>query len=229
MRLADYCEEVQGNGYAYDAWTRTTHEASNVACATFREQHILQRVAVNESSQLRHQRHCFAPPTNPVSIYLQVPVEPPPHPNGIITQMSSPFAITDVRKIGIGLTAFGLAFSVLGVALFFDKGLLAMGNVLYLAGVMMIIGPTRSVRFFFQKRKAKASVFFFTGMAVVLFGLPVLGMAVELFGFVNLFGDFFPVVIAFLRRAPVFGRLLGLPIVRNVADRLAGSSSKLPV
>lgn len=130
--------------------------------------------------------------------------------------MSSPFAITDGRKIGIGLTAFGLAFTLLGVALLFDKGLLAMGNVLYLSGVMLIIGPTRSVRFFFQKRKAKASVFFFLGMAIVLFGLPMLGMGLEAFGFVNLFGDFFPVVIAFLRRAPVVGKLLVLPGVRNV-------------
>lgn len=132
--------------------------------------------------------------------------------------MSAPFAITDLRKIGIGLTAFGLAFTLLGIALMFDKGLLVMGNVLYLAGVMLIIGPTRSVRFFFQKRKAKASIFFFVGMAVVLFGLPVIGIAVELFGFVNLFGDFFPVVIAFLRRAPVFGRVLALPVVKTVSN-----------
>lgn len=134
--------------------------------------------------------------------------------------MSAPFAITDVRKIGIGLTAFGLAFTLLGVALLFDKGLLAMGNVLYLSGVMLIIGPTRSVRFFFQKRKMKASAFFFIGMAVVLIGFPIIGMCVEAFGFVNLFGDFFPVVIAFLRRAPVFGKILALPVVRNVGSIL---------
>lgn len=132
--------------------------------------------------------------------------------------MSSPFAVTDLRKIGIGLTAFGLAFSVLGILLLFDKALLAMGNVLYLSGVMLIIGPSRSVRFFFQKRKIKASVFFFTGMAIVLIGWPIIGMAVEIFGFINLFGDFFPVVIAFLRRAPVFGKILSLPGIRYVGS-----------
>ena len=141
--------------------------------------------------------------------------------------MSAPFAITDVRKIGIGLTAFGLGFTLLGVALFFDKGLLAMGNVLYLSGVMLIIGPTRSVRFFFQKRKMRASAFFFLGMAVVLFGWPILGMGVEAFGFVNLFGDFFPVVIAFLRRAPVFGKLLSLPFIQTVRYFLVSQSSGL--
>lgn len=91
-----------------------------------------------------------------------------------------------------------------------------MGNILYLSGVTLIIGPTRSVRFFFQRRKAKASVSFFTGMAVVLAGWPMIGMALELFGFVNLFGDFFPVVIAFLRRAPIAGNILALPGIRNV-------------
>lgn len=123
-----------------------------------------------------------------------------------------------MRKIGIGLTAFGLAFSLLGVLLLFDKKLLAMGNVLYLSGVMLIIGPTRSVKFFFQKRKAKASVFFFVGMAIVLLGLPMIGMAIEAFGFINLFGDFFPVVVSFLKRAPVIGKFLMLPGVRNVSD-----------
>ena len=32
-------------------------------------------------------------------------------------------------EIGLGLVAFGLAFLALGVMFFFDKGLLAMGNV----------------------------------------------------------------------------------------------------
>jgi hypothetical protein len=32
-------------------------------------------------------------------------------------------------EIGIGLTGFGILFSFLGVIFFFDKGLLAMGNV----------------------------------------------------------------------------------------------------
>ena len=32
-------------------------------------------------------------------------------------------------EIGLGLTGFGIFFSFLGIIFFFDKGLLAMGNV----------------------------------------------------------------------------------------------------
>jgi hypothetical protein len=34
-----------------------------------------------------------------------------------------------LSEIGVGLTGFGILFTVLGVMMFFDKGLLAMGNV----------------------------------------------------------------------------------------------------
>ncbi|KAJ3332039.1 Golgi Transport [Blyttiomyces sp. JEL0837] len=52
-------------------------------------------------------------------------------------------------------------------------------------------------------------------------------MCVEIFGFVNLFGDFFPVVVNFLRRLPFIGPILSMPGISKVVDSITGA--KLPV
>ncbi|KAI9220667.1 vesicle transport protein [Blastocladiella britannica] len=111
----------------------------------------------------------------------------------------------------------------MGMVLFFDGGLLAIGNVLFLAGVTMLIGITKTVAFFARKNKLRGTVCFLAGVILVFMRWPKIGMLVEMFGFVNLFGDFFPVVISFLRRMPVIGPLLTTPGVSHLIDRLAGS------
>ncbi|XP_069132516.1 vesicle transport protein GOT1B-like isoform X1 [Argopecten irradians] len=133
--------------------------------------------------------------------------------------------ISDFQKIGVGLTGFGVAFLFLGVLFFFDKGLLAIGNILFICGLAFVIGLERTVKFFFQKHKLKATGFFIGGIVVVLIGWPVIGMCVEMYGFFLLFSGFFPVVINFLRRVPVLGTLLNMPGIRAIADKLGESNS----
>ena len=60
---------------------------------------------------------------------------------------------------------------------------------------MLIIGPTKTYRFFFQKRKAKGTACFLGGIALVLYGWAMIGIIVEGWGFLNLFGDFFPTAL----------------------------------
>ncbi|KAL5007769.1 hypothetical protein ScPMuIL_016575 [Solemya velum] len=133
--------------------------------------------------------------------------------------------ITDSQKIGVGLAGFGIAFLILGILFFFDKGLLAIGNILFIAGLAFVIGLERTFRFFFQKHKVKATGFFMGGILIVLLGWPVVGMCVEMYGFFLLFGGFIPVAVNFLRRLPVIGTLLNLPGIKSVADRLGESNS----
>nr|CAD7445045.1 unnamed protein product [Timema bartmani] len=139
------------------------------------------------------------------------------------------FEITDVQKIGVGLAGFGVFFLFLGVLLLFDKGLLAIGNILFIAGLACVIGLERTFRFFFQTHKAKATCCFFGGIIVVLFGWPLVGMVFETYGFFLLFSGFFPAAINFLRRVPLLGTVLNLPGIRMVIDRLAGDSSRTTV
>lgn len=134
--------------------------------------------------------------------------------------------ITDTQKIGVGLAGFGMAFLFLGTLLLFDKGLLAIGNILFLCGLSFVIGLERTFRFFFQRHKVKASVAFFGGILVVLIGWPLIGMLIEIYGFVLLFSGFFPAVITFLRRVPLLGTLLNLPFIGGLMDRLSGDNSR---
>lgn len=127
----------------------------------------------------------------------------------------------------MGLTAFGMLFMVLGILMLFDSSLLTIGNILFLGGLTLIIGVQKTIQFFARKQKLRGTVCFFFGVLLVLLKWAVIGMLVEGFGFVNLFGDFFPVIVSTLRRLPVVGTLLNLPGISNAVDRLSGS--KLPV
>lgn len=139
------------------------------------------------------------------------------------------FEITDTQKIGVGLAGFGLTFLFLGVLLLFDKGLLAIGNILFICGLACVIGLERTFRFFFQKHKVKASIAFFGGIIVVLLGWPIIGMIAETYGFVLLFSGFFPVAINFLRRVPVLGSVLNFPVISGIVNRLAGDTNRTTV
>ncbi|PSS26416.1 Vesicle transport protein [Actinidia chinensis var. chinensis] len=70
------------------------------------------------------------------------------------------FEAIDMKKIGLGLTGFGVVFTVIGIFLLFDKGFIAMGN---------------------------GSVSFGVGFFFVLIGWPMIGMIVETYGFIVLF------------------------------------------
>jgi len=131
--------------------------------------------------------------------------------------------LTDGQKIGVALTSFGALFMMLGVILFFDGALLALGNVLFLSGLTLIIGPQKTFYFFARKQKLRGTVCFIGGILLVFLKWPLIGVVVETFGFLNLFGDFFPVILTFLRQLPFVGNFLSLPYIRDVADRLAGS------
>ncbi|XP_065911060.1 vesicle transport protein GOT1B-like [Dysidea avara] len=135
--------------------------------------------------------------------------------------------LTDMQKIGVGLTGFGAVFIFLGVMLFFDRGLLAMGNILFVAGIGFIIGMARTYSFFFQRHKLKGTGFFFAGITIVLIGWPFIGMLVESYGFFLLFRGIFPHAISFLRRAPVLGLILNLPGISRLMDALSNDSNSI--
>jgi hypothetical protein len=101
---------------------------------------------------------------------------------------------------------------MLGVMLFFDGALLALGNVrsashsspnahvthvlprtqcmqiLFLGGLFLIIGPQKTFYFFARRNKLRGTACFLGGILLVFFKWPAIGVLVEMFGFLNLFG-----------------------------------------
>merc|ERR1712196_655449 len=90
---------------------------------------------------------------------------------------------SDSKKIGFGLTAFGMFFTFLGVLMFFDQAMLAMGNLMFLIGITLTIGTSHVMSFFLARKKLRGTCTFFVGMALVMYGWPVTGILVEGFGF----------------------------------------------
>jgi hypothetical protein len=63
--------------------------------------------------------------------------------------------ISDNAKIGTGLLALGMTLLFLGMLFFFDAALLALGDVLFLMGLTLTIGPSRTMRFFSRRDRIR--------------------------------------------------------------------------
>jgi Got1/Sft2-like family len=112
------------------------------------------------------------------------------------------------RKNGLLLLVSGISLTFLGVTLFFNKTLLRLGNLLSIAGVLLTLGPTHTVRYFAQPEKMRATACLALGIMLVLAGSPLLGIVLEVFGVLNLFGNMFPLLVVFVKQMPVIGPLL---------------------
>lgn len=64
----------------------------------------------------------------------------------------------------------------------------------------------------------QGSACFLVGVILILVKWALVGICVETYGFWLLFSGFFPVVLGFLRRLPVLGRLLDLPVLKTVGS-----------
>ena len=115
---------------------------------------------------------------------------------------------TGNRKIGLPLLAIGGALTILGASLFFNKTLMRLGNLFFVAGVPVTLGPGRTAGYFFQPKKARATACLAAGVMLVFIGWPIFGIILEGFGLLNLFGNMFPMAMMILKQMPVIGPLL---------------------
>ncbi|KAK6462536.1 Got1/Sft2-like family-domain-containing protein [Scheffersomyces coipomensis] len=136
--------------------------------------------------------------------------------------------LSERQKFGVGFTAGGIFFFLFGILTFFDSGFLALGNILFLIGLVLIIGPQRTVTFFTRPTKLRGTLCFAVGILLILMKHAFIGFILESFGILGLFGDFFGTIVQFLRSIPYIGDLLNHPYIAPTIDRLAGVNT-LPV
>eukprot|EP00123_Amoebidium_parasiticum_P006614 comp17527_c0_seq1/m.17075 comp17527_c0_seq1/g.17075 ORF comp17527_c0_seq1/g.17075 comp17527_c0_seq1/m.17075 type:complete len:139 (-) comp17527_c0_seq1:871-1287(-) len=129
------------------------------------------------------------------------------------------YSLSDIQKIGLGLTGFGLFFLVFGSLAVFDRGLLALGNILLVAGLATVNGMQKTViKFFGSTQRLPGAVLFLGGAVLVGLGYAAVGLVVEVVGLVHLFWEAIPLTISYVRRLPVLGALLSYPPLAQVLD-----------
>ncbi|KAL4932461.1 Got1 family protein [Aspergillus undulatus] len=134
--------------------------------------------------------------------------------------------MTDNQKIGVIFCSGGGLFLFGGVLMFFDRSLLAMGNILFLIGLTLIIGLEKTLTFFSRRQKLKGTAAFVSGILLILLRWPLTGFLIELYGLFILFGDFLVTIGQFVGGVPVIG-----PFVQRFLEILAGGrrNAELPV
>ncbi|PON49382.1 Vesicle transport protein, Got1/SFT2-like, partial [Parasponia andersonii] len=118
------------------------------------------------------------------------------------------YEINEQKKIGLGLIGFGVFFSLLGVILFFDRGLLALGNIFWLSGVALLLGWHSTLKLFTNQANYKGSISFLLGLFFLFVRWPVVGIILEIYGCIVLFGGFWPSVKVFLGHIPILGWII---------------------
>ena len=134
--------------------------------------------------------------------------------------------ISDNAKIGTGLLVLGCLFLFLGCLFLFDPAMLALGDVLFLTGLTLTIGVSRTLRFFARPDRMRGIIAFFGGIFLVFMSWPILGMMAQLYGLVYLFGQFFPIAAESMKDTPVIGQVFRIPAVEQFFSSFGGGQKR---
>jgi Got1/Sft2-like family len=134
--------------------------------------------------------------------------------------------ISDNTKIGTGLLFLGCVFLILGCLFLFDSAMLALGDILFLVGLTLTIGVSRTIRFFSRPDRMRGIVAFFGGVLLVMIRWPILGMMAQVYGLIYLFGQFMPIAAESMKDIPVVGQLFRQPAVEQFFASFGGRGNR---
>lgn len=96
--------------------------------------------------------------------------------------------LRDHKQLGASLLGLGLLLTFAGMMLFFEATLLRLGNICIIIGIPLLLGPDTVKDFFIKKERSQATILIALGILLVFWGKPRLGIILEIFGALNLFG-----------------------------------------
>lgn len=116
--------------------------------------------------------------------------------------------LANQRSSGATLLVGGLMVTFLGVMLFFNGALLRIGNILSISGGIILVGPKNVAGFFFTEARMQATIITSIGVLLVLWGKPKLGLLIEIFGLLSLFGNMLPLLLTLGKQIPVLSSVI---------------------
>jgi len=115
---------------------------------------------------------------------------------------------SDNNKIGMFLVLAGVCSYFLGCLMLFDRSLLLLGNLCFVAGIFVLTGAYSGVLFFTGKGKLVGSLYFLAGFIIIIARWSFVGGLVQLFGLYGMFKSFLPFLFDYLMSVPVIGPFL---------------------
>merc|ERR1712194_619075 len=115
----------------------------------------------------------------------------------------------------------------LGCVFFFDRALLTLGNLAFIGGLVIVLGLERTTKFFVKKNKRVPSLVFLAGIGLIIYGYPVIGFVLELYGVWRLFATFLPNVVNTLKMLPGAAAIMETPPISYLVDYI-NDSRRLP-
>jgi hypothetical protein len=118
------------------------------------------------------------------------------------------------RRIGLMMLGGGSVITLLAIMTFFNRFLMRIGNILLIAGVTIFMGIQPTVTYFLRPEKYRATLCLGFGIfLVIMAGWPMIGLAFEIFGLLNLFGNMFPMLWMLAKATPGIG-----PILQSISN-----------
>lgn len=92
------------------------------------------------------------------------------------------------RLYGLQCFACGSWLIGTGMYLFYNKALIRLGNLLFVCGIPLFFGQTKTIEFCMAPEKSRATGCFLMGIFLVFVGWPMSGIVLEMFGLLKSVG-----------------------------------------